>query len=433
MTKKKTLPPGNVKRLLSPIAAKPNSTGPPQEVNLNGITYRQVNMASRMYSVSSCHAAGHKGSLVDRGANGGIAGDDVCIIAKTGRSVDIQGIDNHRINEIPIVTAGGVVNTQKGPVIAIMHQYAYTGKGKSINSCAQLEAHKQKVHDKSTKVGGKQRIETLDGYIIPLNIRSGLPYMSIRPFTSKEWDDLPHVILTADVDWDPTIIDCELEDGEEWFDAMEDLPEPDPDPLFDEFGDYRHVHHVAQAMVNSNLIDNHVIKDYNDVLQLYNQNLTPSKIDYESYRSKLAWLPVDVIKNTFERTTQFYRMPMGTYLKKRYKSPFPACNVHRRDEPVATDTVYSDTPAIDSGITAAQFFVGTESMVCDVYPLKTDKQFVNVLQDNIRRWGAMSKLISDRAQVKISNKVQDILRNYIIKDWQSEPHQQHQNAAEWRY
>src|SRR5688572_19173173 len=130
---------------------------------------------------------------------------------------------------------------------------------------------------------------------------------------------------------------------------------------------------------------------------------------------------------------QYYRMPMGTNLKKRYKSPFPACNVHRRDEPVATDTVYSDTPAIDSGITAAQFFVDTESMVCDVYPLKSDRQFVNVLQDNIRRWGAMSKLISDRAQAEISNKVQDILRNYIIKDWQSEPHQQHQNAAERRY
>ena len=90
-------------------------------------------------------------------------------------------------------------------------------------------------------------------------------------------------------------------------------------------------------------------------------------------------------------------MPMGTYLKKRYKSPFPACNVHRRNEPVATDTVYSDTPAIDSGITAAQFFVGTESMVCDVYPMQTDKQFVHVLQDNIRRSGAMSTLISDRA------------------------------------
>ena len=169
-----------------------------------------------------------------------------------------------------------------------MHQYAYTGKGKSIHSCAQLEAHKQAVHDKSSKVGVKQHIETLDGYVIPLNIRSGLPYMSICPFTSKEWDELPHVILTADTDWDPTVMDCELEDGEEWFDAMQDLPELDPDPLFDDVGDYRHVHEVAQALASADRLGKNVIKDFNDVLQLYSQNVMPSEIDFESYRSKLA-------------------------------------------------------------------------------------------------------------------------------------------------
>lgn len=128
-----------------------------------------------------------------------------------------------------------------------MHQYAYTGKGKSIHSCAQLEAHKQTVHDKSTKVGGKQHIETLDGYIIPLNIRSGLPYMTIRPYTDKEWEDLPHVILTADTDWDPTIIDCELEDEEEWFDAMQNIPQEDLDFPFDDIGDYKHIHHPTYS------------------------------------------------------------------------------------------------------------------------------------------------------------------------------------------
>ena len=45
----------------------------------------------------------------------------------------------------------------------------------------------------------------------------------------------------------------------------------------------------------------------------------------------------------------------------------------------------------------------------------------------------MTKLISNSAQVEISNKVQDVLRNLMISDWQSEPHQQHQNPAERRY
>ena len=75
MTKKKPLPPGNVKRLLSSTANKDHKAAPPQEVNLNGIIYWQVNMASTVYAISSCHAAGNKCSLVDHGANGGIAGD----------------------------------------------------------------------------------------------------------------------------------------------------------------------------------------------------------------------------------------------------------------------------------------------------------------------------------------------------------------------
>jgi hypothetical protein len=124
---------------------------------------------------------------------------------------------------------------------------------------------------------------------------------------------------------------------------------------------------------------------------------------------------------------------MSTILKKRYKSPNPALNVHRRDEPVATDTVYSDTPAIGGGETAAQIFVGTRSYITDVEGMKTEKQFVNTLEDNIRRRGAPTKLISDRAQVEISHKVRDILRALCIYDWQSEPFQPHQNPCERRY
>jgi hypothetical protein len=64
---------------------------------------------------------------------------------------------------------------------------------------------------------------------------------------------------------------------------------------------------------------------------------------------------------------------MSTVLKKHYKLPFPALNVHRREEALATNTVYSDVSAVDSGVTIAQLFGGLTSTVCDVYPLKTEK------------------------------------------------------------
>ena len=214
---------------------------------------------------------------------------------------------------------------------------------------------------------------------------------------------------------------------------MEDLPSLTPDPLFDEFGDYRLTHQVTEAIMADSIIENSSITDLPNTFRLYASEVKARPIDIAKFKPRLAWLPDDIIEKTFENTTQFYRMPASTHLKKAFKSPFPACNVHRRNEPVATDTVYSDTPAIDDGAQSAQFFVGCDSLVCDVYGMKTDKQFVNTLQDNIRRRGAMNKLISNRAQVEISKKVQDILRNLIISDWQSEPHQQQQNPAERRF
>jgi hypothetical protein len=155
--------------------------------------------------------------------------------------------------------------------------------------------------------------------------------------------------------------------------------------------------------------------------------------DYDKLRPLFGWMNTNTIKKTFEQTTQYARMPNDTILKKHYKSPFSALNVQCRYEPVATDTVYSDTPDVDGGETYAQIFVGTETMVTDVYGMKTEKQFVNTLEDNIRKHGAMSWLLSDRAQVEISACVVGILLALHIGQWQSEQHQQHQNPCERRY
>ena len=120
-------------------------------------------------------------------------------------------------------------------------------------------------------------------------------------------------------------------------------------------------------------------------------------------------------------------------MKKHLKSSNPALNIPRRHEPVATDTVFSDTPAADSGVKQAQVFVGRGTLAADTYPMKSGKQFVNTLDNNIRRRGAIDKLLSDSAKTEISNKVLDILRAYHISNWNSEPYHENQNPAEWRY
>jgi hypothetical protein len=71
--------------------------------------------------------------------------------------------------------------------------------------------------------------------------------------------------------------------------------------------------------------------------------------------------------------------------------------------------VYRCTPALGSGVTAAQIFFGCESLVANVCGLKTDKEFVTTLEDNIQEWGGMDKLISDCAKAEMSECVKQIL------------------------
>ena len=87
-------------------------------------------------------------------------------------------------------------------------------------------------------------------------------------------------------------------------------------------------------------------------------------------------------------------------MKRHLKSRNPALNIPRCHEAVATDTILSDTPAVDSGVKQAQVLVGRDALVADAYPMKSRKQFVNTLEDNIR-CGAMDKLLSDSVQAEI--------------------------------
>ena len=235
---RKPLPPGNLKRLLSKAMNNPPNikTREVKEIEIDGVRYRECNFSQVTYRASVSKQVKQErkrtGTLVDCGANGGIAGENVQVIDTVpNSSVDVMGIDNHRVTDVPIVTAGAVVNTQKGEVIAIMHHCALLGKGKTIHSCGQLEHCKLTVDDKSRKVGGKQCITTIDGYVISLNVRNGLPHMSMQPHTDKEWNRLPKVFLTADIKWDPKVLDAEMEDDEEWFNSMSDPPTFTPDPL----------------------------------------------------------------------------------------------------------------------------------------------------------------------------------------------------------
>ena len=142
------------------------------------------------------------------------------------------------------------------------------------------------------------------------------------------------------------------------------------------------------------------------VFRANQHDVSPETPDYEKFVPYFGWVNADTVQKTMEQSTQWgVSLPNTFPMKKHLKSRNPALNIPRRHEPVATDTVFSETPAVGSGVKQAQVFVGRDTLVADAYPMRSGKQFVNTLEDNIRRRGAMDKLISDSAKTEISNKV----------------------------
>ena len=65
--------------------------------------------------------------------------------------------------------------------------------------------------------------------------------------------------------------------------------------------------------------------------------------------------------------------------------------------------------------------------------MKFNKQFVNSLEDSIRKRGAADKLISNSTKAETSKRANDILRALFIHDFQSEACMRYQNACKRLY
>ena len=168
-------------------------------------TPRQIQSHQR-YVFAEVHQTNHQ--LIDRGANGGLAGADMRVIHSNPRKINIVGIGDHELTGLNVATAATLLDTQKGPIIGVFHEYAHYGKGKSIHAAGQMEWFNCKVDDRSQHVGGTQSIQTSEGYVIPLFIEYGLVYMqSMRIPTDHDLQHYPHVLFTSPDLWDTSVLD----------------------------------------------------------------------------------------------------------------------------------------------------------------------------------------------------------------------------------
>ena len=184
--------------------------------NAMSVSYAKRNMSShepprqiqshQRYAFAGVHQTNHQ--LIDRGANGGLAGADLRVIHTTPRKINIVGIGDHELTGLNVVTVATLLDTEKGPIIGVIHEYAHLGKGKSIHAAGQMEWFNCKVDDRSQHVGGTQSIQTPEGYVIPLSIEYGLVYMqSMRIPTDHDLQHYPHVLFISPDIWDTSLLD----------------------------------------------------------------------------------------------------------------------------------------------------------------------------------------------------------------------------------
>ena len=154
--------------------------------------------------------------------------------------------------------------------------------------------------------------------------------------------------------------------------------------------------------------------------------MTPSTQNYKKYAKYFPGASLESNKRTFQATTEFGDQRSS----KRFQpaETHPGTQSHADyNEDVATNTSYSQTPAINDGSTVAQFFIGSRTIT----PLGTsDKQMAKTLVDEICKYGSMDRLILDNAKAQISERVKEIQRTFCIKDWQSKPYMGYHNFAE---
>ena len=69
----------------------------------------------RLVYYFSCSVAKRheRGALVDRGANGGILGNDAVVLVKHIQCLDVTSVDNYELSQLPLVDAASKTISQR--------------------------------------------------------------------------------------------------------------------------------------------------------------------------------------------------------------------------------------------------------------------------------------------------------------------------------
>lgn len=161
--------------------------------------------------------------------------------------------------------------------------------------------------------------------------------MELCPYTDDEWDTLPHVFLTNDIDWDPAVLDHEFDlHDEQSFQQLFHFESHPSCNKFDEQGNFLLCEVASKSIsvtpslpdiVDSCIYDVHKTSLPHVTYSHFFHHTSKASPSYDALHPYFAYLPTDIIKKTFENTTQYGKTTVSTLLKWNFHSPHPALNV----------------------------------------------------------------------------------------------------------
>jgi hypothetical protein len=151
--------------------------------------------------------------------------------------------------------------------------------------------------------------------------------------SEEDLDNLPMVYFCKDEVWDPTVMDDEFDEWEEELASYgNELSFSSP---VNDHGE------LIELDDRETVLDD-LIHDANRV-HMINEGgveVVKEKPKYEAMRRHFLWIPIERIKKTLSVTTQFARSIGRVPFRKHYKTRWPAANVDRYNDDVATDTLF---------------------------------------------------------------------------------------------
>ena len=262
----------------------------------------------------------------------------------TGFSNDLTKVD------VPI--ASGLTKTYSStgqPFLLGMHESCYLQNNEhSLLSTNQGREAGTWIDDVMKRHGGTERIvadvETWDGETmdVDLEVQDGLLKFGCVYPTDDEMETLPRVWLTSNEQpWDPSVLDDDSVTIPSCYQANQQVckeEEPLKEELAQDIQQVMEMDHFAKRVARQNTIVQALwlasgmaamaglaVKAMNLVgFKSQKREAKFKEPDFEYYRPKLGWLPMETIKKTFENTTQMYmHIPSFHPFRKHRKSRGP--------------------------------------------------------------------------------------------------------------